>query len=166
MNDNWTEQARRFVSVLPHCRLLDMSVELASATELHMRLPYSDALIGNPDNGVLAGGCLTTLMDTSCGTAVFVALECNEVCPTLDLRVDYMRSATPGKDIIAVARVIRITASVVFTRCDLYEDTTAAEADVAKLEDDSDKAPKLVATCTAAFMRIGQHLDRSKANAK
>lgn len=145
MTDNLTLKAGRFVSVLPHCRLLNMSVDHAEGSTVIMRLPYSEALIGNPENGVIAGGSITTLMDTACGTAAFVGLPGNELCPTLDLRMDYFKSAQPGKDLVAKAEIVRITNSVVFTRAEVYQ------------EEGDDK--NIVATCNGNFMRIGKQID-------
>ncbi|MDO6805534.1 PaaI family thioesterase, partial [Wenyingzhuangia sp. 1_MG-2023] len=70
-----------------------------------MMLPYAPELVGNPITGALHGGSLTTLMDTACGTAVVNALPGFELCPTLDLRVDYMRSARSGQNLLAHASV-------------------------------------------------------------
>lgn len=145
MSENLTVKAGRFVSVLPHCRLLNMSVDHAEGQSVIMRLPYSEAIIGNPENGVIAGGSITTLMDTACGTAAFIGLPGNELCPTLDLRVDYFKSAQPGKDLVAKADIIRITNSVVFTRADVYQEH-GDEKDV-------------VATCAGNFMRIGMQIN-------
>lgn len=144
MSDSLTTKASRFVSVLPHCRVLGMTVLHADEKGVQMCLPYSEQIVGNPANGVVAGGSLTTLMDTACGTAVFTDLPGNELCPTLDLRVDYMKSARPGSDLIAHARVVRVTDSVVFTRCDVYQEKEGAQ--------------DLVARCTANFMRIGKQI--------
>ena len=39
-------------------------------------------------------------MDTTAGAAVVCAMPEFELCPTLDLRVDYMRSAKPGQSVL------------------------------------------------------------------
>ncbi len=142
MSDQLTQRATRFVSVLPHCRLLNMTVEYADGEKGILKLPYSEAIIGNPDNGIVAGGSLTTLMDTACGTAAFNCFEDGEVCPTLDLRMDYHRAAKPGENLIGEARVIKRANSLVFTQGEVRQE--------------SDNV--VVATCTANFMRIGLRL--------
>lgn len=133
------EKAERFISVLRHCQQLGLEVLCADETSLQMRLPYSEEIIGNPMAGIIHGGALTTLMDTACGTACFVAIEGMELCPTLDLRVDYMKSSEPGQDLVAHASVMRIANNVVFTECQVKQQN-----------DDT-----LVAKCNATFMRIG-----------
>jgi acyl-coenzyme A thioesterase PaaI-like protein len=37
-------------------------------------LPWSPAIVGNPQNGAVHGGALTTLMDTTCGMATLCVL--------------------------------------------------------------------------------------------
>ncbi|KZZ02355.1 hypothetical protein A3746_34130, partial [Oleibacter sp. HI0075] len=133
MSDQLTQRATRFVSVLPHCRVLNMTVEYADGEKVILKLPYSEAIIGNPDNGIVAGGSLTTLMDTACGTAAFNCFEDGEVCPTLDLRMDYHRAAKPGENLIGEARVVKRANSLVFTQGEVRQE--------------SDNV--VVATCTA-----------------
>ena len=135
-------RAERFVATLRHCQLLGLTVEHAEENRLVMRLPYSGQIVGNPLTGTVHGGSLTTLMDTACGTAVFSSLPGFELCPTLDLRMDYMKSAAPGQNLLAEARVVRITGNVVFTECRVVQ------------EGDGD----LIARCAAAFMRIGAEM--------
>jgi len=142
MSEELIQRASRFVSVLPHCRVLGMSVEYADGEKVILRLPYSEHIIGNPDSGVVAGGSLTTLMDTACGTAAFNAFDKYEVCPTLDLRMDYHRAATPGQDLIGEARVVRIATNLVFTQGEVRQ---AGDS-------------QIVATCTGNFMRIGKRI--------
>ena len=135
-------RAQRFVGVLRQCQVLGMKVLEASGESLTIELPYSKDHVGNPSTGVIHGGVLTTLMDTACGTMVINALPEFELCPTLDLRVDYVRAAEPGKSIFAFAEAYRVSRNVVFTRC------TVHQGDV----------NEPVANCVATFMRIGSHM--------
>ncbi|MDK2779330.1 MAG: PaaI family thioesterase [Pseudomonadota bacterium] len=135
-------RAERFVATLRHCQVLGLSVVSAEGNTLIMKLPYQQQAVGNPATGVFHGGSLTTLMDTACGTAVFSVLPGFELCPTLDLRMDYMKAAEPGEDLLAEATVVRIASSVVFTECLVYQ------------QSDRD----LVAKCSATFMRIGENM--------
>ena len=139
-------RAQRFVAPLRHCNVLGLTVERADADGLTMRLPYSDMIVGNPLTGVVHGGSLTTLMDTACGTAVFAVLPGFELCPTLDLRMDYMTAAQPGLDLIAEASVVRIASSVVFTQCEVFQAAGGGQE------------RELIARCAATFMRIGQDM--------
>lgn len=107
--------AERFLSALKHCQLLQMRVAQTNADGMTLVLPRSPAIVGNPQTGAVHGGALTTLMDTTCGMATLCVLPRFEVCPTLDLRIDYMHPAEPGKDIYGHAQCYRVTRDVIFT---------------------------------------------------
>ena len=89
---------------------------------VRMRVPYRADLVGDPDSGVLAGGLVTALLDHIGGMAVWVAMDAFRPIATLDLRVDYMRAAAPGRDLLAQARCYRLTPSIGFVRAWAFED--------------------------------------------
>ena len=95
-----------------------------------MRLPYAPHLVGNPDTGVVHGGVITGLLDHACGMAVGSALAAADPqsgpmrgIATLDLRIDYMKAAKPGVDIIVVGECVKITRQIVFARGRAYQET-------------------------------------------
>ncbi|MFY0991449.1 PaaI family thioesterase [Halomonas sp. C05BenzN] len=118
----WRRALTRFVTVIPHTRELGLEVLEVTAERTLMRLPWCDALLGDSQRGLVHGGVLTMLLDTACGSAVLRALPAPEVCPTLDLRIDHFRPAVAGRAILAEARVVRVTASVVFTEGMLWQE--------------------------------------------
>ena len=81
-----------------------------------MRLPYDARFVGNPETGVIHGGVITTLMDAACGASVFFKLKASKPIATLDLRIDYLKPATPGLDIYARAECFKTTNNVAFVR--------------------------------------------------
>ena len=87
-----------------------------------IRVPYRTEWVGDPDTGVLAGGLVTTLLDHVGGLAVWVAMDAFKPIATLDLRVDYMRAAQPGRDLLAQARCFRLTPTIAFVRGWAFED--------------------------------------------
>jgi uncharacterized protein (TIGR00369 family) len=98
-----------------------------------MRLPYSRKIVGNPDTGVVHGGVITGLLDHACGMAVGSALGMmvgnverrnNAGFATLDLRIDYLKAATPGADIFVIGECVKITRQIVFTRGRAYQEST------------------------------------------
>lgn len=119
---NIEQRASSFLSVLRHCQVLGMTVEQADENGLTLKLPYSEQIVGNPMTGVVHGGAITTLLDTCCGISTVCYLDDFEICPTLDLRIDYMSPAQPGKPIYGFAECYRVTSTVIFTRGIAYQD--------------------------------------------
>ena len=89
---------------------------------VRLRVPYRADLVGDPDTGVLAGGLVTALLDHVGGLAVWIAMDAFRPIATLDLRVDYMRAAEPGRDLLAQAKCYRLTPSIGFVRAWAFED--------------------------------------------
>ncbi|WP_122666642.1 PaaI family thioesterase [Pseudomonas viridiflava] len=116
------ERAKRFLSALPHCQVLGLQVVSADANGMTLVLPYSEKIIGNPQTGVIHGGALTSLMDSACGISILCVLPEFEVCPTLDLRIDYMSAATPHQDVFGFAQCYRVTPEVLFIRGYAWQD--------------------------------------------
>ncbi len=111
------ESINRFLDdSVPHNHALGLSVVDLGAAEATMRLPYSENLVGNPETGVLHGGAVTTLIDATCGIAVYMKLARLVRIATLDLRIDYLHPATPGSDLLAHAECYKLTRAVAFVR--------------------------------------------------
>ena len=81
-----------------------------------MSLDFDDRLVGNPQTRVVHSGVITALLDTLCGLVVMTKLPEGTPLATLDLRIDYLRPATPGKSIHATAECYKVTANVAFVR--------------------------------------------------
>jgi uncharacterized protein (TIGR00369 family) len=84
-------------------------------------VPYRADLVGDPETGVIASGVITTLLDHCCGLSIKSAKMDALPTATLDLRIDYMRPAEPGKDIIATAHCYKITRSIAFVRASAHD---------------------------------------------
>ncbi len=104
-----------------HLNTLGMTFTEIEKGFVTMELPYSEGIVGNPQTGIVHGGAVTALLDTCCGIAAGTTLEEVGMCPTLDLRMDYMRAAAPNDTIYAQARVYRTTKSVIFCRGKAYQ---------------------------------------------
>ncbi|MBM4362056.1 MAG: PaaI family thioesterase [Deltaproteobacteria bacterium] len=112
--------AEAIATLVPHNRELGIRLVECDGDSVTLALPYSPRLVGNPATGVLHGGAITTLLDGASGTAVFVALRAPIPVATLDLRIDYLRPATPGVEVHARARCTKVTKNVAFVRCEAY----------------------------------------------
>ena len=88
---------------VPHAKAVGLTIVSVERGIAVLKLPYDDKLIGNPDTGVVHGGVITTLLDNCCGIAVGSSLDTFRPIATLDLRIDYMKPATPKLDILARA---------------------------------------------------------------
>lgn len=119
---NDLQAAQKFADSIPHGHELGIKVEAIAPGRAQFILPYHPRLIGNPDTGTLHGGAITALMDTASGCAVFSALPDLIPIVTLDLRIDYLKPATPQKLLRADARCYRLTRNIGFTRAFAYHD--------------------------------------------
>ena len=90
---------------------------------VELALPYRDALIGDPASGVLASGPIIALMDMATSIAVWVKRDRFAPQATLDLRVDYLRPAVPGRTVIGRGECLRLTRSIAFVRGIAYDET-------------------------------------------
>lgn len=116
------ELIRQYVGIIPHVAELGMEMVHSARGMAIMKLPYQDRLVGNSETGVIHGGAVTTLIDTVCGLAAITAPDEPSRIVTLDLRIDYLRPATPKRDLFARAEVYKLTRNVAFLRAEAYED--------------------------------------------
>ncbi|MBX3154980.1 MAG: PaaI family thioesterase [Deltaproteobacteria bacterium] len=107
---------------VPHNRALGMKIVDMTPDTAVFELPWDEKLVGNPDTGTLHGGAITALLDGCSGAAVFAALTDLVPIATLDLRIDYLRPATPHQPVIARATCYKVTKNVAFTRAVAYHD--------------------------------------------
>lgn len=81
-----------------------------------LTLPYDEKLIGDRVSGVIASGPILTLMDMATSVSIWLKVGSFRPQATLDLRVDYLRPATPHKTVIGRGECYRITRSIAFVR--------------------------------------------------
>lgn len=130
-----TDIARQFIEAIPHSKALGMRLTDMGEGVATIEMPYDEKLVGDPETGVIHGGAVSALMDTCCGAAVMCHPASAGGTATIDLRIDYMRAATPGQTITAHATCYHVTRTVAFVRA------TATDAD----------ADNPVAAATGAF---------------
>ena len=81
-----------------------------------LAVDYSDRLVSDPQTGILASGPILALMDMATSMSIWIRQKQFRAQATLDLRVDYLRPATPGKAVIGRGECYRITRNVAFVR--------------------------------------------------
>jgi uncharacterized protein (TIGR00369 family) len=113
--------AKLLGSMSPHLRGLGFEVSSLGDGGCVAKLPYRPELIGDPRSRVLHGGVVTTLLDSAGGAAVSSALGKPTPLATLDLRIDYLRSMPPERELIARVECYRTTTHIAFARGLAYD---------------------------------------------
>jgi uncharacterized protein (TIGR00369 family) len=143
---DWLKHASRMMGQTPFLASLDGEVVEVSARGARSRVPYGPKLVGDPDTGVVHGGVITGLLDHTSGMAVMGVLREPMPIATLDLRIDYMKPAVPGEDIIAECHCLKVGHDIAFVRGSAYQKDA--------------KDP--VAICTGTFMLMrGQPVQKA-----
>jgi uncharacterized protein (TIGR00369 family) len=132
---DFAQHLAKMVVETPFCAALGMQLLEFSKGRVLVKMPYRPALAGNAD-GVISGGAVTSLLDNALGAAAGLALSAPAFVATINLRIDYMRAASPGLDLIAEGECYKLTRHVAFVRGLAFE---------------RDRADP-VAHCVAAFM--------------
>lgn len=138
--DQKIKLASQFIQALPHSVALGMELEEIGGGVAVIAMPYDAKLVGDPATGVVHGGAVSALMDTTCGAAVMSHPSNPAGTATMDLRIEYLRSAKPGDRITTRATCYHVTRSVAFVRA------TATDGD----------AENPVATATGTFTVEGK----------
>jgi len=140
----------QLVTAPPHPAALGFRLDTVDDDGVTLALAWRKDLVGDDDSDVLAGGVVSALLDHACGMAVWTALDAYQPIATLDMRIDYMRAAEPGRDVFARAHVYRMTRMIAFVR--------------GAAHDGDPENP--VAAVQAAFMLNSDGLRRAGANLK
>jgi uncharacterized protein (TIGR00369 family) len=131
----------------PHARFLGLEIVSLERGRGVMRIPYHAELAGNATSGVLHGGVITTVLDAVCGLSVIAALERPATIATLDLRIDYLKPATPGAAVTAAGHCYKVTRNICFVRAQAHHD-------------DPDDP---IAHCAASFMITSERTGEARA---
>ena len=105
-----------YVEKIGHSGALGIAYRAHGDDWVELALPYRPRLVGMPATGVIASGPIISLMDMATSLSIWVRLGHFRHQATMDLRVDYLRPATPGKAIIGRGLCYGVTKSVGFVR--------------------------------------------------
>ena len=109
----------RFVSTLAaraHGGLIGLRYVGHGQDWAELAIDYDEKLVGDAATGVLASGPILALMDMATSMSIWIKQQRFRAQATLDLRVDYIRPATPGKPVIGRGECYRVTSSIAFVR--------------------------------------------------
>lgn len=70
--------------------------------------------------GVVQGGFLAAMLDDTLGPALMTVLEPYEFCPTLEIKVSFLRAARPGR-LVGEGRVVHRTRTIAFLEGVLFD---------------------------------------------
>lgn len=117
------ERVRTMMQWTPQGVALGLEITSVDGGKVRGRAPYRPEFVGDPETGIIAGGVITTFLDQLCGMATVLAMREPTMVATIDLRIDYMRPAAPGRDVLAEALCHKIGRNVAFVRAVAFEDT-------------------------------------------
>jgi uncharacterized protein (TIGR00369 family) len=116
MNPNVEGAAGHLLGGVPHAAGIGLHVISIGDGVARCRVPYAPHLVGDPETGIVHGGVVTSLLDNTSGIAVSAATRRFGQIATLDLRIDYMKPATPGEAILAECHCYKVTKNIAFVR--------------------------------------------------
>ena len=123
---NEEEIARRwqkFSHVSPYKRELGLMPHAVHPEWCALKVEYQETLVGDPATQVLHGGVITALLDAAFGFAILVKLPEIRPMATLDLRIDYLKPATPGRVVLGGAVCYKLTPELAFVRGCAYHES-------------------------------------------
>ncbi len=83
---------------------------------VELALPWRKELVGVESSGILASGPIISLMDNATSMSVWTRRGGFQSQVTVDLRVDYMRAAVPGRTVIGRGECYKLTRTIAFVR--------------------------------------------------
>jgi len=117
------------MAIIPFSARTGMAVTAVGKDRTSLALPPRPTWCGDTRHNRIHTGCLCALADTACGFAVATAVSEAGAFATLDLRMDYLRSADAGTELYCHAHCHRVSRNVAFVTGELRqpgcEDTIA-----------------------------------------
>ena len=99
-----------------HSHSLGISLVSHSKGKVTMMLDYHNAIVASPETGAVAGGAVTALLDSCSGCCAITGQNPIGLTPTIDLRIDYLRTPVINKPIYAEVKILHVTPHVIFTQ--------------------------------------------------
>lgn len=106
---------------IPYARYLNLRID-SKGDELTTVLPFRDELIGNVNLPAIHGGVLGSMLELTALMQLLRATELERLPKTIDLSIDYLRSARP-QEIYGRAQVTRQGRRVANVHVELWQQT-------------------------------------------
>jgi uncharacterized protein (TIGR00369 family) len=133
------ERVERALDAVPFARLLGIQIESVRAGQAVLSLPVRDDHKQN--HGVVHGGAIASLIDSSMAFAIIPLIAENERTTTVDLTIHYLRPLTEGVA-KSTAQVVRAGRRVIVVKAELV-----------------DHSERLVATAVSTYLRLTPDAD-------
>jgi uncharacterized protein (TIGR00369 family) len=114
------ERIARALETVPFGKLLGIKLESIKPGEATLSLEIRDDFMQN--NGVVHGGVIASLIDTSMAFSIIPLLGKDEKTTTVDLTITYLRPLMSGT-IKATAKVLREGGRIIVTSADVFDST-------------------------------------------
>jgi len=121
MSDRFEFLRRKFIRGTPQMKDIGLEATHLEKNRASMSMPPRPDWMGDPARDLMHPGAITVLADSCCGLAVGAALETDDTFATLDLRMDYLRPATPSRTTCCDAQCYRISRSIAFVRAEVHQ---------------------------------------------
>ena len=112
------EKLQQLITQGPFNRWLNFVLLKAGDEGVEMKATWRKEWVVNPARRYTHGGILAAIIDVAADYAI--AARIGRPVPTIDLRVDYHKAASPG-DITAKARVVRLGGQYSTAEASLYD---------------------------------------------
>lgn len=99
-----------------HNRLIGSHYHAHGKGWCELALPYRPELASDAATGILASGPIFTLMDMATSLSIWLKTGTFQPQATLDLRIDYLRPASPGNMVVGRGECYKVSRSVAFVR--------------------------------------------------
>lgn len=129
--------SRFFAERIPLHAWLGITVQETEPGRALTHMPFRPELVGDTSRPALHGGVLSLLADGTAGAALATLGSYGDRMSTIDLRIDYLRPASPA-DVWAEAQVVRMGGRV-----------GVARVVISQLDEDGQRQE--VANCTTVY---------------
>jgi uncharacterized protein (TIGR00369 family) len=118
-NELTLEQVQTIVTRAPFHQWLGLTVLAVTDDSIEIKATWREEWVVNIERRYTHGGILAALIDLAADWAM--VKQTGRGVPTIDMRVDYHRAATPG-DLIARGKVIRFGSQFSTAEAEIFQD--------------------------------------------